>query len=270
MGRLTTVVGYSDMDPSPRATILIDAVDVDPSAVTLDVFQLFGGVERVVRGARGLAAAGGVFVTDYEIPLGVEVTYQARQYDAAGAVIGLTDSAVVQVDVDPAYVVLQDPFAPRRAMLVEGTGSFAGQVGRSRSSSLYQVGRDTVALTDVLSKVRGVSLSFSTRSVAEADEFYALLEYAPLLVRTMPNIVRIPALFYCNVPGFVEVPMDVQWGGGWVRWDVSADEVSRPELTVLEAPVTWQSYVDAFVTWADMAAEYSTWLDAVTNPPAEA
>lgn len=270
MGRLTTVVGYSDMDPSPRATVLIVDADLDPSAVTLDVVQVVGGVERVVRGARGLAAPGGAFVTDYEIPLGVSVTYQARQYDSSGAEIGLTASAVTQVNIDPAYVVVQDPFAPLRAMRVEGTGSFAGQVGRSRPSSLYQVGRDTVALTDVLSKVRGVSLSFSTRSVAEADELYALLEYAPLLVRTMPNIVRIPALFYCNVPGFVEVPMDVQWGGGWVRWDVTADEVSRPELTVLENPVTWQRYVDAFVTWGDMALAYSTWLDAVSNPPAEA
>lgn len=259
-----------DMSPAPRATVLIESEDVSPSAVKLDVLQVSGGVERIVRSGQGLAAAGGVFVTDYEIPFGVQVTYQARQYDSAGGVVGLTPSRTVQLDVDASSVVIQDPFAPTSALRVEAEGGFAGQVGRTRDTALYRVGRETVALSRELSLVRDASLLLATRTVADADKLLAVLSASPLLVRSMPSAVRLPGLFYCAVSAVNEIPMDVQWGGSWVRWALSADEVSRPTIPVLQPAVTWQRYVNAFVTWQDMIDAYPTWLDAIRNPPAEA
>lgn len=267
---MITVTLFDDMNPTPRATVLFEAADLSGSAVTVDVLQISGGVERIVRDGEGVGAAGGVFVTDYEIPFGVQVTYQARQFDSTGGLIGLTASVTVQLNVDPSSVVVQDPFVPTSALRVEAEGGFAGQVNRARPTAVYQIGRETVALSRELSLVRDASLLLATRTAADADKLLTVLSASPLLVRSMPSAVRLPGLFYCAISAVNEIPMDVQWGGSWVRWALSADEVSRPTIPVLQPAVTWLRYVNAFVTWQDMINAYPTWLDAIRNPPAEA
>jgi hypothetical protein len=63
------------------------------------------------------------------------------------------------------------------------------------------------------------------------------------------------------------IQQDVQWGGGWVLFDLKGDEIDATTLDILVPVVTWQDYIDAFPTWADMEAAYSTWFDAMKNPP---
>lgn len=265
-----TVTTFDDMAPVPRATILIEASGISPSASSVDVLQISDGIERVVRDASKISAVGGVFVTDYEIPVGVSVTYQAREFDSVGVPIGLTASVAVLLDGDGSLVVLQDMLAPATAVRVHANGSFASQLPRSRPSRIYETGRTTIALTGQLSLVRGAPLSVMTETDEEARALLALLERTPLLIRSRAGATRLPPLFYCDVSSIVEAPVDVQWGGSLIRWELSADEVSRTLLATIEAAVTWQRYIDAYPTWQDMIDAYPTWFDAISNPPPEA
>lgn len=267
---MPTLTGFSDMAPSPRVQVSFSAAELDPAVATVTVVQISAAGEAEVREGRGVNAVGGAQVTDYEVPPGIPVTYRAEQFDVSGVSLGLTASATTQVDIDPGYVVVQDFLAPRNAVLVDAHESFAGEVRTSRASARYRAGRNTLVLMGEVGLAEQVPLTVNTRTLADADMLGSILAEGTALIRSMPNVVRIPQLFYCAIPDVVPVPIDVQYGGEWIRWDLVGDEISRPDIAVIEPLFSWGLYKSAFPTWGDAKAAYTTWLDAKSNPPAEA
>jgi len=263
----STVTPYADMDPSPRVGVLIDAADLNVSTVTITVYRSGPWGQFPVRGAEGVASAGGFFVTDYEPPVGVALTYTVEQFDAGGASLGFALSLPTQVNIALGQVVFSDPLAPANAVMVDGRSDFAGVVKRSRDTAIYRVGGRTVALSGLQSKVQQVSLRCSTRTIAAADALASILAESVVLVRTMPDSVRIPSAVYAVVPDVVEVPQDVQWGGAWIVWDIDGHELDRPGLEVLVPTYTWQDLIDYYATWTALIAAYPTWLDVSRTPP---
>lgn len=266
---MASVTGFSDDDPSPRADILLTSGDMT-GVTTVSVHQVSAAGDFIVRGADRAPAAGGYFVTDYEIPLGIEVTYRAEKFNGSGVSLGFVSAGLVTVNVDPSEVIFSDPLAPKNAARAVGRTEFAGVVQTRRPKQIYRAGVATVALMGESGLVEGVALDVATYTIETSDALEAVLTNAYVLVRSMPNILRLPQVFHCVIAEPVQVPQDVQYGGGWVLWPLVGDQVTRSALQVLEAAVTYQRYTDYYATYADFNAAYSTYLAALQSPPPEA
>lgn len=267
---MPTLTTYPDDGPTPRVLIQFSAAELDPTVATINVLQISSAGEFTLNGGVRINAVGGAVLTDYTVPFGVDVTYKAAQFDSAGVFLGYSGGGVARIDIDPGMVVIQDPFAPAVSIRVDAADGYAGVVRGGRPSATYRAGFQTVALMGEPRLPENVPLIVNTRTVAAADELETVLDRGMVLVRSMPDSVRIPAVFYAVVPEYSQIPETVQWGGGWVRWEIRADQVSVPSVAILEPVYTWGLYKAAYATWADAKAAYSTWLDSKLNPPPEA
>lgn len=266
---MPTLTAYSDFAPQPRVKVEIPAAELDPTASTLTVIQVSDVGEIEVRDGIDKPAAGGVVVTDFEVPWGRVVSYQARQYDADGAFIGVTASADVTVTVELGVVCFSDPFAPARAIGVRAGGGFAGELVESREVQRYQVGRSSIALMSELMPLSGVPLNVVTLTDAEAVQLRDVLQQGLVLVRSMPQL-GLPGLLFVSVGGVPRRLVGHPSGRQERVWPLLGDEVQRPLLSTIEPAVTWDRYKAAFATWAEFKAAYPTWFDAKANPPPEA
>lgn len=266
---MPTLTPHADDDPSPRMEVLFTAADLHASVSTATVLQISSSGEHEVRGTERMPAVGGVFAVDYEIPPGVDVAYRVDQFDAAGNRLGLSSAVTGRVDIPRDLVIVQDPLAPLRAVRVDVPPEFASELRKRRDMALYRRGTDTIALMGEQGLLEQVPLHLNTRTREAAVVLGQILDEGDVLVRTMPGIVDLPGLFYCAVSEPMRQPVDVEFGGEWIRWSMSADEVSRIPLDVIEPVITWERYEAAFATWAEMEAAYPTWIAAEMSPPPE-
>lgn len=267
----SSVDAFTDMDPSPRVTIEIDDADLDGSAHTITVYQLSKGGEFPVRGAVRKATAGGVIVTDYEVPLGIPVAYKVLQYNALGTVIGFASISglTTQVDVAVGLAVFSDPLQPRNAVLVGAESRFAGTLKMTRPVKTYRAGGKTIAMMGVLGMLEEIPLQVWTATEDDGAALLLILAETEVLIRTMPPM-PIPRVLSAVIPEIVQRPFDARSGGAAVVWDLNGSQVSRSEIESLVAVVNYQRFADFYATYATAAAAYSTYLDALRNPPPEA
>lgn len=268
---MPTLTAFDDMNPQPRVRIVFDEAEFDVAAVTATVLQISSDGEREVRDGTRVDVAGGVLVTDYEVPPGVTVTYQARQYDINGAVIGLTGSASASVSLEAGWVVVSDPLAPRRAVKLRALEGFAGSLEQSRPVELYQAGTNVVALMGPLSLFQSVNLRVLTETQQEVDALRAIAAAGCVLVRSVPPI-QLPRCLYVVLPSIPRVPI---LAGVRSEWPLVGHEVTRPPIHVLEPVFTYGYYKAALAaleveTYGDSKALWTTYLDSRLNPPPEA
>ena len=270
----STVTPHEDMDPSPRVDVFIDDADLDGSTVTITVHQISVAGDLEVRNMVGVAATGGFAATDYEPPLGVPVTYRVAQYDSGGAELGFALELTTQVDIGDGYAVLSDPLVPAVAVMVEAHIDFGGVLRRTRPTRVYRAGLRTVALMGMQGLLEDVPLRCQTKTLDDADALEDVLAAGQFLVRLMPSGGRLPLILHVVVPSPVQIPIDVQFGGELVEWDMSGTEVSRPEIDIIVPVVNYQLLTDyvasvAGGTYADMQVLWSTYLDLLRNPPTD-
>lgn len=223
---------------------------------------------------RGVASAGGFAGTDYEVPLGVPVTYRVAQYNSSGGELGFVLELTTQVDIADTFAVLSDPLAPGTAVMVSAVATFGGELKRKRSTRTYRAGYRTVALMGIQGLLEDVPLHCETLTLADADLLEDVLAAGQFLVRLMPS-TRLPGVLHVVVPSPVERPIDVQFGGELVEWDLNGTEVSRPEIDILVAVINYQLFADYVASVGDgtygfAATVWSTYLNAMLNPPATA
>jgi hypothetical protein len=252
--------------------VFVDAADLDASTVTITVHQISAAGDFEVRGLRSVASAGGVAGTDYEVPFGVPVTYKVMQFDSGGVELGYVLDLVTQVDIGDGYAVLSDPLVPANAVMVEAHTDFGSVLQRNRPTRVYRAGYQTRALMGLRSLLEDVPLTCQTKTLDDADMLDAVLAGSGFLVRLMPSGGRLPLAFHVVVPSPAQVPVDVQYGGEWVRWDLNGTEITRPEIDVLVAVISYGRFADYMAAQADdsygaAAAIWSTYLDAMRNPP---
>ena len=265
---------HSDMDPSPRVVIDIDDADLDASAETVIVWQLSKwGQVPVNRVARSVA--GGLVITDYEVPAGVPVTYRVQQFDGDGIEMGYALSISAAVTIPFGYVVVQDPLAPAKAVLVAAAPDFSGELRRSRPTQVYRAGNRTFAMSGLYSALQNVPLTVLTDDETTREALAAVLEQTTILVRTPPEM-RLPGAFYAVVEDVIDqnrarLALETD------RWPLTGTEVSRPAIDILVPIYTYdrfKAYLDTLHpptpgTYDDAAAVWATYIDALRNPPPE-
>lgn len=273
----SSVTAYSDMDPSPRAILDIDPADLAGTTTTITIWQLSKWGQVTVRGAVRRNPAGGLVVTDYELPPGVPVTYRVEQFNASGVSLGFVLSLTTQVTVPTGWVVIQDPLAPRAAVLLRATPQFGASLTRKRNITRYQAGGNTFAMSGPYSAFVGVPIGVYTETEADRFALAEVLEEPLILVRTGPQM-RLPGAFYATLADVPMIPIDARFDDGEMdSWDLSADEITRPDLEILAAVFSYdhfKAYLDTLHpptpgTYADAAAIWATYIDAMRNPPPE-
>lgn len=271
----STVTPHADMDPSPRVDVFIDAADLNVSTATITVHQISVAGDIEVRNMVGVASSGGFAATDYEPPLGVPVTYRVAQYSSGGAELGFALELTTQVDVADGMAVLSDPLVPGSAVMVEAHEVFGGELRRSRPTRVYRAGFRTVALMGMQSLLEDVPLQCQTKTLEDADKLEEVLAAGQVLVRLMPSGGRLPRILHVVIPSPVQVPVDVQYGGEWIKWDLTGVEVSRPTIDIIVPVLSYQLYIDYVLattagTYSDASALWSTYISAIRNPPPSA
>lgn len=251
---------------NPHAHLVYEAADLHVGTETITVTRSYGNRSATVRGAENAFAAGGAVFDDWEIPLGVNVTYTAECFDADGAPLGFANPVEVRWDDDPSLGWISDPLSPGDAVRVELVADFANMMTRTRQMQLHQVGNRVVSLLGAAGKLQGLNVHIQLKNLADSDRLNEILAVTSVLIRTMPPI-RLPRLLYCVIPQVNEVDIDAQFGRDLIRWELVGNEVDPTTLDIVLPIVSWQTYMDAFPTWADMEAAYPTWFDAMKNPP---
>lgn len=271
---VSTVTPYADMAPSPRVDLFVDAADLNPATETITVHEISAAGDVEVRNMRRVSALGGFAGTDYWVPLGVPVTYKVQQFDASGGELGYVLELTTQVNIGDGYAVLSDPLVPGNAVMVEAHVEFGGELRRSRPARVYRAGYQTRALMGLRGLLEDVPLRCQTKSLSDADALEDVLSGSGFLVRLMPSGGRLPLLMHVVVPDPVQVPVDVQYGGEWIRWELTGQEISRPEIDILVAVISYgrfEAYMNTLTdnSYAKAAELWSTYLDAMLNPPPE-
>lgn len=271
----STVTVASDMAPSPRATIDIDDTDLHVDATEVTVWQISKWGQVVVRGAERKNSSGGFVVTDYELPVGVEVAYRVEQFDAGGSSLGYAGvSLSAQVTIPFGHVVIQDPLAPASAIVLKAQPAFGSQLRRRRPKRKYQAGSKTFAMTGLYSAFEQVPLHVWTHTEEEREQLAEILEQPLILIRTHPDM-RLPGVFYAVLEETIDDTSRAASGLDGDRWFLTGDQLSRPELEVIVPIYTYdlfKAYLDEkygppYATYDDAAVEYATYLDALRNPP---
>jgi hypothetical protein len=249
--------------PGPRAQIVFESFPA--GTVRATVRREFSGQVEDVRDGELVFAAGGLTVTDYEIPL-VPTAYWAEMFDAAGLPLGETDRTSVTLYGEQGYGWWSDPLVPEHVVQVPLGGSFGESLSKKRDMSGHRVGGQTIFLMGSMGLLEGLNLETKTDTLEQADMLQKVLQGSFCLLRTTPRI-RIPACLYVAVQMVPEVEENVQYGGERINWPISGDEMSRHTIGVALPVAPYQTYMNAFATYADAMAAYSTYLDAMKNPP---
>lgn len=269
---VSTVTPHTDMNPSPRVDVFIDDADLDPTTDEITVLQTSVAGEIEIRNMTRKSSVGGFAATDYEPPLGVPITYLVRQY-SSDSLIGIVNLGLTaQVDIPTGYAVLSDPLEPAVAVMVRTERDFAVKLTRKRPTGVYRAGHRVVSMSGLQGLLEEVNLRCWTDTADDRDMFWEVASKSALLVRVMPDY-PLPLLMHAVIPDVNQVPFDYHAGGVTDVWDVTGQEVSRPEIDILVSVINYGLFADYMNTQPDnsygaAATIWATYLDAVRNPPA--
>jgi hypothetical protein len=259
-----TLVLELDVD---RAGVKI-TVGLPASSTALTVWRVSTatGNQAYVRGWQATAtSASSLSIFDWEVPLGVEVTYYATA-TVAGVESAVGASAPLTVDDDQDWLV--DLARPTNTfpILVEALPelAFSGPIGVHRVLDR----RDPILTTAALWTPTG-TLAFVTETVEERDRARAILGTGvAFLLRTPPE--HGVGNLYLGVTGFNEQRVSRLALHEDRRFSVGVVQVARPDPT-LYVPIPPLTYTDRLATWPlyqDATATGNTYGElAYTFPP---
>lgn len=260
------LTAYTDEDPCPRVEVLI--THLPPTVDTVTVWRSWAGTRSVVRGGNRAEVSGALLLVDYEVPLGLPVTYWAVGYTAAGVPMQESPSATVTVSAPDTWI--QDPLDPtsamRAGMLIPGPlmvsgGSFAAPRYRRAGQRIAIHGsRLPVGRGDVRQAAAQVPLLLDSDNPTTTAGVYEVLDQAdPLCVRAPADLVpALTGLVYLAVDEYVPDP-DTGWQG--TMFTLEGDSVRPPGAGIVVQPRTYADLLDEAATYADLTTLYPTYLD---------
>lgn len=243
----------------PRVQITISGLSDSTTTITrLDP----DGRVRAVRAAEPATLVAGAWQGfDYEMPLGVPVTYTSTPplnavETSTAATVTVTDGWLVHPGVPDLSVRLPQANVTQ---LEERTRA-------ARSAVLQPLGRATpIVVNETRSGVQsGLTLLTETLDAA-ADVLAAVSSGAPMLLNFPPTWGWGVTWEYISIGDVTE---------GFVAKGLSAARLFTLPYTVVDRPVgsltaqwTWAGVVAQYATWADVTAAFDTWTKLVANEP---
>jgi hypothetical protein len=264
-----TVTVSTDANPCPRVEILVSPMPVDADTIT--VTRFYGSQADTVRGATGAVVAGDFVVIDYEVPLGVAVSYACVTKDSGG-VPSSVSTASDAVTLDVAEVWAQDPLDPSTSMPWASSrtggvdaflrkGSLTGYTLGANQALAPSIGsRRPVGQSGVRQAPSAIPILLTTTSDDTAQALYALLVQAgaALCLRVPPSAVKLyDALSYVQLGDIV--PDTTREGQIW--WTTSGTQIVGPSLDVIVPVRNYEDLAGEAATYADLAVLYATYLD---------
>lgn len=253
------LVATPSLSGMPRVTMLLDAIPSSAARVT--VWRSYAGVRSVVRDANRALTGGSSSrpVTDFEVPLGVEVTYTAAAYSAAGGTVAQAQAVPVTIVSDATWI--SDPLAPGKGgavdlieeSLLEITRQTPGDMQTPLESGLPIAVMGTTA-------VASFALRFLAPTLAAGDVIIDVLESAdPFLLRTPPAAgFRVPALTYVAQSEFTITRVAPQRDHIAIG---QATAVAAPVSPVVLSPRTLGDVMAEASTLGELAQRYDTLLE---------
>lgn len=269
-----TLTAATDADPCPRVEIEITPMPVDADSIT--IWRSWAGKRDVVRGVNNTEVAGDYLVTDYEVPLGIAVTYTCVTKDAAGVPSAVSAGSTVTLAVPDVW--LQDPLDPGSALSARTTrGSMTAGLEFIGESFLPAVYPSTSSISPVAGSdlpigfggARGAASRMPIAIIAwSASDAGALRELDrqayPMCVRPPANVVpQLGGLVYMHWGDLSEVPYP---GWGATLFGCSADAVRGPATSVVVQTRTFDDLLTEAATFDDLLTLYATFTDLQRGP----
>jgi hypothetical protein len=217
-----------------------------------------------VRGMNLVPLSGGAFVGwDYEMPVGVQVTYTAAVYDTTDTNTPLDVSDPATVTWDTAYEWLKDPLEPIRNLPVQVVDM--SEYDYIAPTGVHTVlGRpDPITVGDIRQAATG-ALTLFTEAKDERERLHLLTSsgHVLLLQSTQESgvgnmyIAPTGTLKESRVVSLRDEPSRV--------WEIDFQEVGIP-VGDSAAFVSWQDVLDQYNTWQDVLLGFNSWLEFVES-----
>lgn len=262
------LVGHTDAAPCPRVDVSI--APMPPDAVKITVYRSWAGRQRAIRGGDHALVSGDYITFDYEVPLGILVSYTVVSYDVNGVASAASDPATVTVNATDIWA--QDPLSPNSAMPVSVGGpgltswkleDMFGQL--SYSSDVAMAGIVGSDLPSAIGAIRQRASKIPIAIYTEDATASAFLR--ELLLHTFPLCLRTPArygffdgLLYLSAPTITEIPAR-RTGESYSVWVFEADNVLPPGLAIIVPVRVYDDLKDEAATYSALKALYATYND---------
>ena len=236
-----------------------------PASTATVTFSRTGpsGTPAVVRNWQDAAhAPGAVIARDFEVPIGVALTYTAQSKDTGGTVLDTATTTITVASAGCSDTWLTDLARSANSMRVdiEALPELAFPVPTSVHEIITR--RAPIVSSDI-AHTPELEVSFLTQSLDQRDQAKTILGNGiPVLLRTAPD--QGIGNLYLSVLAFTEQRIVSLGRVADRRFVVSARQVQRPDpgLYAPIGPATYQHVKDTFATYADLKAQRATY-DAV-------
>lgn len=231
------------------------------------------GVRTLVRGPDGLIdrmliSDSQLLVEDYEVPLGIPVTYYYEKYEPGETAWDRSEGKQVTLPAgDPNLVWLSDPGMPQRNLQVMVKTPPNWQRPIVQGEHRVKQRRNSVILSDVRGGLEG-DLVIWTRSDEERKALHWLLDSGRIVMwRAVPGM-GIDDM-YVAVGQVTEGRVVPQGWEVWREWTLPLRQVDMPVALGVSGSAgrTWQDVLTEHATWNDVLARFTTWENVYLNRP---
>lgn len=235
-----SVQPFEGPSPAPCAVIIIEGVA--SSGVQAMVTRTADGINSTVRGGRKLMVYGAANLVDYDVPLGVDVTYTVT-------VNGEQASAPYRVDSLVGWIT--DPFDPSKAASIATSWSQCADLVLHAGTALSSHRAAGADLVQVLGASRPVatasqrqassSVPFTLMTMTDEGRAAAssILESPIIVVRHPPSMLisELSTLEYLLIPDVQATHTLTSAGGAFTTWKGTVASVRA-----LSKPITWAAW----------------------------
>lgn len=196
-------------------------------------------------------------VDDYEFPVGREITYRTRVFNADGS-LATTFTCTITVNLDSVWIKsIGRPFLNRRVNCVLNPSPITRP---ARNGVFDIVGRSfPIAVTDVRGS-RRVTVSVVTQTTQEREDMDLLLASGDPVFYQTPANYPLPTMYAVIEDTAESRPvLNRTCNNDWRLFELPSIEVAAPSADVVGATGTWQTVVNTYATWADVLAAHSSW-----------
>jgi hypothetical protein len=198
-------------------------------------------------------------VDDYEFPVGDEITYRVRAYNADGSV-AVTTLCTITINLDVVWIKsIGRPFLNQRVNCVLNPSPITRP---ARNGVFDVIGRSfPIAVTDVRGS-RRVTVRVVTQTTQERNDMDLLLASGDPVFYHTPADYPLPTMYAVIDDTTESRPvLNRRCSNDWRLYELPSIEVAAPTADVVGATSTWQTVVTTYATWADVLAAHDTWAD---------